>query len=109
MRIERALKIVQGMERKSRRLPHTARLHSCQIPQRVDYLPVPKPWSWATGTPKERADFVRRTARIEALTSEYLCDLFDLTMIGLADILRGRDWKPTHCPATAQPAPAVRE
>lgn len=46
-------------------------------------------WNWASGTPRERAEMVRRTgSRVN------LCTLFNLTEDGLNKIMNGHDWKP---------------
>lgn len=49
-------------------------------------------WSWATGTPRERAEFVRNQALDLRVSGEQLCEIFRLTPMGLVAILRGADW-----------------
>jgi hypothetical protein len=53
-------------------------------------------WSWAIGTPRERADMVRshRNLKPRPLSDEVLCELFGLTKIGLWEIATGSDWRP---------------
>jgi hypothetical protein len=61
---------------------------------RVDYIPVTRPWTWATGTPSERADAIRSHAL--KLNSVAVRDLFQLTESGLDKILAGDIWRPDH-------------
>ena len=61
-------------------------------------------WSWATGTPRERAEMVRNHARSSTMmraphskgardmTHDDLRRLFHLTQSGLVEILSGADW-----------------
>lgn len=51
-----------------------------------------EPWSWATGTPRERADMVRAHLSSPRLTEEHVADLFGLSIEGLLAIKRGCDW-----------------
>ena len=63
-------------------------------------------WSWETGTPRERAEMVRKHASPSARAPSYhdarqlsdddLCRLFNLTPAGLQAILAGADWRPEH-------------
>lgn len=96
MRIEEALEVVRTMP--LRRRSRTRPFHRTAIvpPPRRDYIPVTRPWTWATGTPKERADMVRRHYEIYDLTGENLCELFGLTLNGLVEIVRGMDWRPEY-------------
>lgn len=51
-------------------------------------------WSWATGTPSERARMVR--GHLTACSRADLCSLFCLTEVGLHKILDGDDWRPEY-------------
>ena len=46
-------------------------------------------WTWETGTPRERAEMIRRHGNLK---DETVCDLFDLSVEGLLAIRRGADW-----------------
>lgn len=103
MRIERALEVVRTMSERSRR-PRARPFHRAAItsPPRRDYIPVIRPWSWDTATPLERAQAVRAHYKIHNLTGEQLCSLFNLTLNGLIEIIRGHDWRPEYAPADHQ-------
>lgn len=49
-------------------------------------------FEWWSGSPRERADMIRR--HYGGLSSEKVCDLFELTPEGLDTIARGADWSP---------------
>lgn len=52
-------------------------------------------WTWQTGTPRERAETVRRHAFDgRPIPEANLLTLFNLTEIGLRRILAGGDWRP---------------
>lgn len=52
-------------------------------------------WSWETGTPRERADTVRRHAFSgRTIPESNLLTLFNLTDVGLRRIMAGEDWRP---------------
>lgn len=51
-------------------------------------------WTWANGSPRERAAFVRQHSGSRRPLN--LCTLFNLTEDGLAEIIRGHDWKPEY-------------
>lgn len=53
-------------------------------------------WSWAEGTPTERANCVRAHGRMKGLRFLALCRLFNLTADGAWEILRGDDWRPEY-------------
>lgn len=95
MKIDKALQVVQAMGRK-RHARTTARLARPKPAIPLYAAPVRNPWTWETGTPKERADLVRSTSDITGISTDDICDLFDLSYKGLADILRGRDWQREH-------------
>lgn len=52
-------------------------------------------WRWATSSPQERAEMIRRHAGgTRPLPVANLCELFDLTEFGLMRVMAGEDWKP---------------
>lgn len=52
-------------------------------------------WTWANGTPRERAEWVRSNARI--LSLENLRYMFNLTTEGAWEIVvKGDEWRPEH-------------
>ena len=54
-------------------------------------------WTWATGTPAERAQMVRSHTGLRRPLSRFdMKRLFNLTDAGLDAILAGSDWKPEH-------------
>lgn len=57
-------------------------------------------WTWATGTPRERAEMVRGTMKHIHFSNEKAKELFNLSDGGLAKILDGGDWRPEYEVAT---------
>lgn len=97
MRVERALEVVARMAERQRRARARPFHRTAQRPLPIrKYEPISQPWAWATGNPPERADMVRQHYRIPGLTAENLCDLFNLTINGLVEIIRGHDWRPEY-------------
>lgn len=60
-------------------------------------------FTWATGTPRERAEMVRGHAH-SGLSADKLCDLFHLTPAGLVEILSGADWNERFSTKPAAPS-----
>jgi hypothetical protein len=52
-------------------------------------------WTWAKGSPKERADAVRSHGKLK-LRFRDLCYLFNLTADGAWEILKGDIWRPEY-------------
>lgn len=94
MRIERALAIVHGIGVRRRR--SYRRRAPVLVPAPICYPPSPQPWAWATGNPRERANMVRSHYNIPGLSGEALCNLFNLNVNGLVEIIRGDDWRPQY-------------
>lgn len=59
-------------------------------------------WTWETGTPKERGEFIR-SHRWIGLSSAQVRDLFGLSEPEIAAILKGADWSQE----SARPASAA--
>ncbi len=53
-------------------------------------------WTWATASPQERGEWVRRHLRTGKMSAEAVRDLFELTETGLRAIQDGDDWRPEH-------------
>lgn len=55
-----------------------------------------KQFEWATATPRDRAEMVRRHLGSHKISTDKTRELFDLTPEGLAEIAGGAVWKPEH-------------
>lgn len=91
MEIEKALAVVRSM-----RTPKRVRWSRRSFQALTYQPPTPRrQWTWETATPHERACFVRENRRLGVMDWDLL-DLFGLTRAGLAAIVRGKDWHPSH-------------
>lgn len=61
---------------------------------RPGYIPVPRPWTWNTASPAERADAIRAHQR--KIGSVATAELFQLTEAGIIQILNGDVWRPEY-------------
>ena len=95
MKLDKALAIVQTMREKQGRRRRPSRTLTYQPPAPVRY------WTWETATPHERARFVRENRKLGVMDWDLL-DLFGLTREGLAEIVKGKDWRPDHTSTPGQ-------